>query len=360
MFLRRTTCLAASLAALLSGVAAVRANDPSPEALVDGNHWKRARAVLEPRVRTNPNDAQALYLLAQVKQAYGDLDGALTLAEKAAALDGRNAAYRYLVAELYGDKADKASVFSQFGLARRFKKDAEAAIALDPKQIDARWALMEFHIQAPGIIGGDKKTAYALAQEIARINPTRGFLAQARLLRMEKKLDSPEPFYLKAVEADPKHYGARTTLAGFYLSDAQKQYDLAEKHAREAQTLDPTRSGAYTLLAQIYVKLERWQDLDAILALSDKNVPDNLNPFYQAGRVLLADGKDLPRAEKYFRKYLTQEPEPGTPTLADAHWRLGNVLEKRGRKQEAIQELQKALELNRNHEGAKKDLKRLK
>jgi tetratricopeptide (TPR) repeat protein len=150
------------------------------------------------------------------------------------------------------------------------------------------------------------------------------------------------------------------TLVNFYFSDGQKKYDLVEKHAREALKLEPGRTGGYGGQAVVFARQKRWPELDAILAQAEKNVPDNFAPFYSTGNVLLADGSDLPRAEKYFRKYLTIEPEPTSATHADAHWRLALVLEKMNRKPEAIQELEKTLQLNPNHEGAKKDLKRLR
>ena len=71
-------------------------------------------------------------------------------------------------------------------------------------------------------------------------------------------------------------------------------------------------------------------------------------------------GKDLPRAERYFKKYLSQDPEIGAATLAHAHWRLGLIYEKEGRKPEAIQEVQAAVNLKPDLDDAKKDLKRLK
>jgi tetratricopeptide (TPR) repeat protein len=105
---------------------------------------------------------------------------------------------------------------------------------------------------------------------------------------------------------------------------------------------------------------KRWQDLEAILVQAEKNVPDNFSPYYQAGRLLLNAGSDLSRAENYFRKYLTQEPEAGAPQHAHAHWRLGLVLEKQGRKPEAINALDTAVRLKPDLADAKKDLKRLK
>jgi tetratricopeptide (TPR) repeat protein len=344
----------------LLACAAVWANDASPEALMEAGHWKRARAIAEPRYQANANDAPALYVLARIKQAKGDLDGALPMAEKLVQLDAKNADYRYLLAGIYGQKAERAGIFSQMGLARRFKKEAEAALLLDPKHIEARMGLIEFYMQAPGIAGGDKAKARQMADEILKMDPARGYLAQAVIARHEKKDGELEGLYKKAVEANPQSYPALMTLASFYLSDAQKKYDLTEKIARDAQKLDPDRINAYSLLAGLFAFRERWQDLDAVLALAEKNVPDNLAPYYNAGRQLLSTGKDLPRAERYFRKYLTMEPEPTAPQHAHAHWRLGNVYEKMGRKAEAVKSLEVAVGLKPDLEDAKKDLKRLK
>ena len=128
----------------------------SPEALAEAGHWKRVRAIVEPRVKANPNDAQALWLLARVKEAYGDRDGALPLAEKAVALDGRNPNYHVELASLCGSLAQTASIFSQLSLARRVKSELETALGVDPKHVDAMWGLMQFLWQAPGLVGGDK------------------------------------------------------------------------------------------------------------------------------------------------------------------------------------------------------------
>jgi tetratricopeptide (TPR) repeat protein len=221
---------------------------------------------------------------------------------------------------------------------------------------------MDYYQQAPGIVGGDKKKAALIAERIAKIDPARGLLARASFANRAKDKDWSliEGLERKAFEADPQSYGAHLSLASLYLSGVFKKYDEAEKLARRALKLDPGRGGAYALLAQFYAWRERWQDLDAIVAEAEKNVPDDLNPEYQAAKVLLASSKDLPRAERCFRHYLTQEPEAETPHWSAAHWRLGQVMEKQGRKPEAVAELEAALKLEPEFELAQKDLKRLK
>jgi tetratricopeptide (TPR) repeat protein len=79
-----------------------------------------------------------------------------------------------------------------------------------------------------------------------------------------------------------------------------------------------------------------------------------------AAKILLLSGRDLPRAERYLLEYLTIEPEAGEPGWGGAHWRLGQVLEKEGKKNEAIAEMQEAVRLQPDFKPAKDDLNRLK
>jgi tetratricopeptide (TPR) repeat protein len=342
--------------ALSAGLA--HAAEATPETLLRNGHWKRLRALVEPRVAANPKDAQALYLLSKVREAYEQWDAARDLAEKAAALEPTRADYRLQVGSIYGQTAERASVFKQFGLARRFKSDAEAAATLDPKNTDARWQLIEFHLRAPGIVGGDKKKVDTLLDEIARVDPCRAYKVKAT--SVEKDPAAREALYLKAVEANGDDYEARLLLAIHYASDAVKKYDLAEKQARAAIKIDPDRVSAYGLVAALCAQQQRWPELDAVLAEAEANVSDNLRPYYEAGRTLLRAGTELPRAERAFKKYLSQEPEAQSPPLAAAHWRLGQVYEKSERKKEAIAEWEEALRLRPDFEPAKKDLKRLR
>jgi tetratricopeptide (TPR) repeat protein len=96
------------------------------------------------------------------------------------------------------------------------------------------------------------------------------------------------------------------------------------------------------------------------LAEAESRVPDDLSPYFQAGLETLLADKDAGRAERYLRKYLTQEPEAYAPRLSRAHWRIGQTLEKQGRKTEAIAEIETALRLEPDLEEARKDLKRMK
>src|SRR4051812_12859266 len=76
--------------------------------LMDGGHYKRARAAAEAKYKETPNDAETLCLLSRVRQLWGRADEAEKLAEKAVALNPKEARYHFQLAEVVGEKAQKA------------------------------------------------------------------------------------------------------------------------------------------------------------------------------------------------------------------------------------------------------------
>jgi tetratricopeptide (TPR) repeat protein len=326
----------------------------SGQDLIDGGHFKRLRALGATR---NPNDPETLILTAAVKHIWGDLDAAEKLAEKAIALEPNNARFHFRMAMIEGEKAQNASVLHQLGLARRFKKEEDATLALDPNHIRALHTMIDFYMQAPGVIGGDKAKAHTMADRLMKIDPAEGYGALVTLARYDKQNTSVEELLRKAVEVRPANYDARMALGDWCGN--QKKFEEAERHAREAVRLHPDRAVPYGLLAAVLVQQDKWNDLDTALVQAEKADPDNLLPYFRAANNCLARKVELPRAERYFRKYLTQEPEPRQPSLATAHWRLGLTLEQQGHNPEAIVEWQQAVKLDANSQ-AKADLKRLK
>jgi tetratricopeptide (TPR) repeat protein len=314
--------------------------------LIEAGHLKQARAIVEPWIRDEPNDTLANFLLSQIRNAFHDRQSPLALAEKAVPLDGSVAKYHRQLAEVLGVTAQHSGMLQQIFLARRFKTEIDTALAEDPDDLQARRDLMEYYLLAPGIVGGDRAKAREAADHISRLNAAEGYLAQARLAESSGETGRVEALYQKAVEAQPGNYRARIALANFYLSPSHRNDRLAEQQAREAIHIDRGRVEGYTVLAEVEATRARWPELETMLADAEKEVPDDLTPCYRAAVEILARGRDLPRAEALLRKYLAAEPEGNAPTLADAHWQLGLVLEKEDRQHEAIPEWRESLRLD--------------
>ena len=328
--------------------------------LAEAGHWKRIRSILQ----TQPpaSEAERTYWSARVKHAFGDLDGAEGLARKAIALDNNNAAYhRELSAICLDELANHPGMFRTMRLAHDVKSELETVLTLDPKNIDAMSALMEYDWSAPSIGGGDREMAQKLTDRIAQTDAIRGYLARARIDELSggAQITTAEGLLRTAVQSAPRDYRAHITLAEFYLLTT-KNYMSAIQEAKAAIALAPDRSRPYADLATVYARGQNWNELDELLTQAEKAVPEDLNPYYQAAKTLLLEGRDFDRAEKYFRKYLTQEPEGQQPPIAGAHWRLGLVLEKEGKKPYAISELEESLRLQPDFGPAKEDLARLR
>jgi tetratricopeptide (TPR) repeat protein len=324
------------------GAVGAYADRPSEaEAWIEAGHWKRARTEVEARIRLAPNDPLANFQLSQIRAAFGDRSTPLPLAEKAVALDGRTARYHRQVAEVLGVLAQHANALQQILLARRFRKEIDTALALDPRDVQANRDLLEFSLLAPGVAGGSRQRAGAVADRICAIELPEGLLAKARIASFDRQPDLEESLLRKASEAQPARYRARIALAEFQLAHAGMP--AAEAAARDALRLDPGRADAYAVLAALYADRGDWAELDAVLAGAEREVPDDLYPEFRAADRLLAGGRHADRAERYLRAYLAQEPEGSRPTAAEASRQLARALDLRRKLDRNVGRTERAL-----------------
>ena len=346
-----------ALALVLSALA-----ETDIEILMRNGHWKRARQSAEAGYREHPNDAQAVYRLARVRHAFLNLDEAIKYGELAVRLDPKVDAYHRELAESYEDQIGHVSLFKQLGYSRRIRAELDAASTIAPKDPDNLNHQINYLLYAPGIAGGDKGKAAELANNLVQIDRSRGYLALARIARERKEDEKLEQLYQEAAKANPENYEARLALAAFYFEPAHQNLTLMEQHAKAAMELNPDRIGGYRWLASALASQRRFNEMVQVLSRAEVTIPDDLSPYVYAARALLRDAIELPRAESYLQKYLTEtkEPEAGAPLLAGAHWSLGLVYEKEGRLPAARSELETALRLKPDFQPARKDLERLK
>jgi tetratricopeptide (TPR) repeat protein len=342
---------------LMVAAAPLLAADATPRQLMDNGHYKRARAALEARLQSAPDDSDALCLMSQLKLLSGEREPAMQLAERAVKIDGKNPLTHLQLVKVLADAVDRAGGLHQMTLGRRLKSELEVTLSLDPVNVDALKFQELIYRNAPAFFGGDKNKARQVTEKITQIDPVQGYFLQAQIAVNQKQNGEVEELYRKAVEAKPDSYPARIRLA-YYCLRGSKKFSDAETQAREALRLNADRIDAYDVLAAVLASQKKWEDLDAILTKAQTAVPDNPKPYFSAGAQLVTEGVELPRAERCLRKYLSQEPELAAPSHAVAHWRLGQALEKEGRAGEAVSEFQAALKQDPSSP-AKHDLERL-
>lgn len=359
--MNRTRYALLLLLALSGPLPAHAAGGDDARQLFDRGYLRQAATLCEQRLAANAKDAEAGALLSRIRGEQGDKDAALKLANAAAAADPKSADAQYALAEYYGREAREASVLRQPGLAGKMKKASEAALAIDPRHIDALEIASDFYHYAPGIVGGDKKKAVEYVDRMVAVDPVAGWLKRAEVAMDGKDKDTVRAAecYRQAAAVQPVNQRAQVALATWLLP-RWRDPATAEKLALGAIQAEPWRTGGWQVLAALYAYQERWSDLDDLLKKSEAAEPTHLAPWYTAARQLIITGKEPARAESYLRHYLAVDPEIGAQSWAAARWRLGQVLEKEGKKSEAVAELETAVKLDPKLEDAKKDLKRLR
>lgn len=253
----------------------------------------------------------------------GDTDKAVDLLKEAVAKSPKNAEAHYHLGEAYGDAAQKASIFSQMSLAGKCKDEFLAAVALDPRHVDARLGVLQWYLQVPGIAGGSEAKAIEQAAEIRKIDPLRGHLAYAAVYRKQAKPDLVRAEYVAIPREQPTSPKAHYYFGSYLITE--KNYTGATAEFESALKLDANYMPA----------------------------------VFQIGHVAAVSGNDLARGEEYLKRYLAYKPTSEEPGLHRAHFWLGGIYEKQGKKAEAKGAYTTSLKIRANQKDVQEALKRV-
>jgi tetratricopeptide (TPR) repeat protein len=254
----------------------------------------------------------------------GDGDAAIEILEKAVAQSPQSAEAHFYLGSAYGIKVQESGMFGAAKYASKIKEEFEKTVALNPKQVEARFGLVQFYAGAPGIMGGSYDKALAQAKEIKAIDPIVGHRAYAFVYSQQKKPDLAKKEYADAIRAQPDSAKAHSYF-GQYLVNAEKNYTDAFAEFETALKLDPGYMAA----------------------------------FYHLGRTAAQANANMARGEEGLKKYLAYTPKENEPPHSTAHYYLGLIYENEGKKAEARQSYQAALKLNPTLKRASEALKRV-
>ena len=191
--------------------------------LFNQRRWAEAQTILEKITVAEPGNAEAWSFLGQTFLARHEGEKAAAALEHATRLAPAHSGYQLQLGHAYGLASTKAGLLGKLGFARKCKAAYEQAIALDPANLNARWSLMEFCRQAPGIAGGGMDLAYAQAAEIKKLDPRRGRAAYASLYSHEKKFAEAIALYDEVLRENPGdpdalyHFGRLAAQTGQHL-----------------------------------------------------------------------------------------------------------------------------------------------
>lgn len=309
--------------AVLIAVPALAGADESAPALLASGRVDEAIVALHGEISTSPNDALAHNLLCRAYFSLGDWDRGVSDCEKAVSLAPDNSKFHLWLGRVYGEKADKASFMTAAGLARKVAREFEAAVHLNPRDVEARTDLAEFYLEAPGIVGGGRDKAEEQASTLRELDPAKAHWVNARIAEKKKDLPQAEREYRAAIEAS---HGA---------------------------------ASAWLNLGLFFKHRERMDDMEQALIHVRSAPLDRPDALVDAAEILLHTKRNQPEAVELLRAYLRLNSQVEQAPAFKVHYLLGSAAEQLGDKQKAASEYQSALELAKEFQPAQQGLARV-
>ena len=330
--------------------------------LIDDGWWDDAAKLGRTQIKQYPDNPEINFLLGKACFLAGDYDDAEDYLDKAIKL-GENGSdqlalsqYHYWLANTKGIKAQKGGILKAPGRAKACKNNYEKAIELQPENLEARFGLLQYHMQAPGFVGGDKDKARAQADTIGYFDKIQGLKAQSMVAEFIDN-DNPkaEDYLRQAMAMDTTNLDSYYWLGHFLAR--QDRMEEAESLSFKAQAIDSTDLNIYYSRASIYEGQRRYDKALAEYETIQQQDSTDLLADYQIAKTLILADTEMDRAESLLAKYIQAKHKGYWPDEAAARWRLAMALDKQGRTAEAIDELEKGLELKPKY--SEKEMKEL-
>lgn len=170
------------------------------ESLFKKEQYKKAKPLFASYLKSHPKDKKTLEYLGDIEGYAKNWDGAIPYYKRLVDLSSKNANYHYKYGGVLGMKALEVNKLSALTMVGDIRESFETAATLDPKHTDVRWALVEFYIQLPGIVGGSEKKAKYYADELLVISKVDGYLAHGYIAEYNERAQDAEVYFKKAVE----------------------------------------------------------------------------------------------------------------------------------------------------------------
>ncbi len=193
---------------------------------------------------------------------------------------------------------------------------------------------------------------------VKEVEEMRAKLKQARSAYSRKKYDQAAAAYERVVELDPENIEARAELGLCYWlhGDVDKAVAALEHVLESSPGFAPACNNLGFILADTGRDIKR-----AIVLIEEALEAEPANPVYMdsLGWAYFKQGK-LDDAERTIKRALLFAPDFPDKTLATAHYHLAMVYEAKGSKDLAIQEIQKALDVDPFDSMLRRELSRLR
>lgn len=267
--------------------------------------FSKAKPLFERYLKTNPNDKKTREYLGDIAGFNTDWDTAIDFYEGLVEEDNKSANYHFKYGGALGMKALSISKLRAATYIGDIKEHFETAARLDANHIEVRWALVEFYIQLPGIIGGSQRKATEYANQLLKISPVDGYLANGYIAEYDERPNDAERFYKKAIEIG----GSPTTY--------DKLTEHYEKNNKPKEAIDNANKS---------LKIHKRNSLN-----------------YQIGKIAAQYNLDAEMGINCLQVYIENHSVRDGVPKDWAYFRLAQIYKNIGLKQTALQWIDKAL-----------------
>ena len=184
---------------LLPLMIVAQSNFDKGEKLFKEEKFDQARPMFENFLKSNPSNLKTIEYLGDIAGRNKSWDTAIGYYKKLKQLKPLEANYYYKYGGVLGMKAINGNKFKALGMIDEVKGSFEKAIKLNPKHIEARWALIELYMQLPGIVGGSQSKAIKYSNELMKLSLVDGYLSRGHIDEYFRRYTAAELQFKKAI-----------------------------------------------------------------------------------------------------------------------------------------------------------------
>jgi Flp pilus assembly protein TadD len=227
-------------------------------------------------------DAASYFLSGKNYFMSGDYKNAVASFEKALAISPASSEYQLWLGRAWGRRAETGGWLMAVSNASKARQYFERAVALDPRNHEAKNDLFSFYLDAPGFIGGGLDKAEAAAKSIAAERPAEYEFEEAQ------------------------------------IAEHRKDYTSAEAHMRRAMQLAPGEAGRVVDLAHFLARRGRIDESDRLFEQARKMAPGQPRIDYAQASAWIENHRNVDRARTLLQGYLRASLTPDDPPRQDA------------------------------------------
>lgn len=177
-----------------------QSNFEKGEKLFQSKKYDEAQVIFEGVLKTKPSDIKTIEYLGEIAAQQKEWVKGAEYFKKLKILKPTVADYFFKYGGCLAMRAMEVNKLKAFGMVGDMKEAFEKVIELNPKHVQARWALIEIYLQLPGILGGSESKAISYSNELAQFTPVDGYLSRGRIEEYFKRYALAEKNYIKANE----------------------------------------------------------------------------------------------------------------------------------------------------------------